>query len=286
MEIFNYKFDDLFEPTLKALQVLGGSGSVQEIEETVIDLMNLSEEKVNDIHRGSITKLSYRLAWARNYLKKVDFIENSSRGVWVLTTKGANVTSIDKEEIKRVVRETDRSNAILESENEINEDFLVSENEELKEIDWQEEVLNIIKELAPEKFERLCQRLLRELGFVNVEVTGKSGDGGIDGKGVYKFGGIMSFHVVFQCKRYSGSVSSDKVRDFRGAFVGRADKGLLITTGVFTRDAKKEAQRDGAPPIDLIDGFELAEKLKEMSMGVDIEMIERVHVNKEWFYNF
>jgi len=91
--------------------------------------------------------------------------------------------------------------------------------------------------------------------------------------------------VVFQAKRYKDTVPSGIVRDFRGAMVGRADKGLIITTGTFTRDAKFEAQRDGAPPIDLIDGEELAEKLKNLSIGVDVETatIEKVTINKEWF---
>ena len=128
-----------------------------------------------------------------------------------------------------------------------------------------------------------CQRLLRESGFVQVEVTGKSGDGGIDGKGIVKISGFLSFHVIFQCKRYKGSVTSSQIRDFRGAMQGRADKGLMITTGNFTRDAIKEATRDGAPPIDLIDGEILCEKLKEFNLGVQTEIIEDVKINSEWF---
>ena len=128
-------------------------------------------------------------------------------------------------------------------------------------------------------------RLLRESGFIHVEVTGRSGDGGIDGKGVLKVSGLLSFHVIFQCKRFKGSVASSMVRDFRGAMVGRADKGLLITTGTFTRDARLEAQRDGAPPIDLIDGEELAEKLKALRIGTDVrqKIYEQVEIDKEWF---
>lgn len=283
MEVFNHKYDDLFEPCLKALQILGGSGSVSEIEDTVIDILDLSEEKINDIHKGSTTKLSYRLAWARNYLKKYGYIKNSERGIWSLTIEGTNANHIDKDEIKRFVRDLEKDKSSDEREAEIENEFHVGEDNELIEIEWQDEILNVLKSIAPDKFERLCQRLLREIGFVNVEVTGKSGDGGIDGQGVYKFGGILSFKVVFQCKRYSGGVSSDKIRDFRGAFIGRADKGLLITTGVFTRDAKKEAQREGAPQIDLMDGMDLAEKLKELGLGVEVEMIEKVSINKEWF---
>lgn len=84
-------------------------------------------------------------------------------------------------------------------------------------------------------------------------------------------------------KKYQGSVSAGSIRDFRGALVGRADKGLFVTTGTFTRDAIREATRDGAPPIDLMDGDQLADKLKELCLGIKTEMVESVHVDSEWF---
>ena len=132
--------------------------------------------------------------------------------------------------------------------------------------------------MEPAAFERLCQLLLRESGFDKVRVTGKSGDGGIDGVGTVRLGGLLGFPVIFQCKRYQGSVSSSTMRDFRGAMVGRADRGLIITTGTFTRDAQAEAVRDGAPPIDLLDADQLLDKLKELGLGVNVEMIEKVSV--------
>jgi len=138
--------------------------------------------------------------------------------------------------------------------------------------------------MPPDAFERLTQRLLRESGFVRVEVTGKSGDGGIDGSGVLRMN-LISFHVLFQCKRYAGSVSSPSVRDFRGAMQGRVDKGLIITTGNFTADARKEATRDGAPAIDLIDGEALCQLLKERSLGVRVRQVvhEEVEIVGEFF---
>jgi restriction system protein len=151
--------------------------------------------------------------------------------------------------------------------------------------EWQEELLDVILKMSPSAFERLVQRLLRESGFVQVEVTGQSGDGGIDGHGIMRLGGLLSFHVIFQAKRWKGAVSSSQVRDFRGAMVGRADKGLLITTGAFTKDALKEATRDGAPAIDLVDGDQLVEKLKQLSLGVNTKKIEveQVSIDPNWF---
>ncbi len=283
-EFFTYKYDELFNPTIKVLHILGGSASVSEIEEQVSKLLNLSEEEVNDIHRGSTSKLTYRLAWARNYLKRYGIIDNSSRGVWALTEKGLKTHEIDKEKVKRFVAKQEKESG--ENAPNLSPTDIKESSEELLEYTWQGELLETLKSVTPEQFERLCQRFLRELGFVNVEVTQRSNDGGIDGLGVLKLGGVLSFNVVFQAKRFKGTVGASIVRDFRGAMIGRADKGLIISTGTFTREAKKESQRDGAPPIDLIDGNEFAEKLKELKLGVEIEIIEKVKVKKDWFKNF
>lgn len=281
-ELFNYKYDDLFNPTLKALHSLGNSGSVEEIENQIATNLNLSDEEVNEIHRGNTSKLSYRLAWARNYLKRVGLVENSSRGVWALTETGLKTTFINKETVKRRVVAEDRRQRIDKLKpDEVLKPGIVGE--ELQLYSWQERLIEELQNIHPAAFERLCQRLLRELGFQNVEVTGRSNDGGIDGKGLLRLGGVLSFHVIFQAKRYKGTISPSIVRDFRGAMVGRADKGLIMTTGNFSREAKREAARDGAPPIDLMDGNELAEKLKELKLGVEIELVEKVNIKSDWF---
>jgi restriction system protein len=271
-------FDELFNPLLKALNNLGGSASIPEQEAEVAKILKLSEKDVSEIHRGNTTKLSYRLAWARNYLKRYGILANSQRGIWSLTTDGLNAKLVDKEEVKRSVRAQDTDNRAKKETTEQLEDEEVTES-------WEDDLLEIIKKIKPDAFERLCQRLLRESGFIQVEITGRSGDGGVDGKGVVRIGGILSFHVVFQCKRYKGSVSPSVVRDFRGAFVGRADKGLIITTGIFTRDARIEAQRDGTTPIDLIDGEDLVEKLKQLGIGVQVneKVVEEVVIQRDYF---
>ena len=282
---FKYKYDDLFNPTLKALVELGGSGSLSEIEENVSKILGLSENEINEIHRESTTKIAYRLAWARNYLKRFGLLENSSRGVWALTEKGKETHKVDQEKVKRYVVKKDNEER-NNKKGKINEEPEISNGyEEMKEFNWQDKLIGVLRSIHPNQFERLCQRLLRELGFVNVEVTGRTNDGGIDGKGIIKIGGVLSFHIVFQAKRYKGSVGSSVIRDFRGAMSGRADKGVVITTGSFTREAKKEAIRDGAIPIDLIDGNEFAERLKRLNLGVEVEMVEEVKINTDWFKN-
>ena len=81
---------------------------------------------------------------------------------------------------------------------------------------------------------------------------------------------VIGVQVQFQGNREGGSVGSGHVRDCRGAMQGRADKGLLITTGTFTPDARREATRDGAPAIDLIDGEALCQLLFDLRLGLDV----------------
>ena len=153
------------------------------------------------------------------------------------------------------------------------------------EIAWQDLLLDCLLKMAPSAFERLCQKILRESGFIKVDVTGRSGDGGIDGIGVLRLN-LLSFHVFFQCKRWKGSVGASAIRDFRGAMVGRADKGLVMTTGTFTADARKEATRDGAPAIDLVDGEHLCNLLKRLQIGVSTQKVEHVFIEQDTFLQF
>ena len=276
-------------PTVKALIQLGGSGTVEEINSKVYEIAQLPDDILQIPHgeEGTTNEVDYRLAWSRTYLKKFGLLENSSRGIWALSKADIDVTKLDHLEIARTVREqnklaepkTKKANISIEQE----EQEVVEEVDSTEE--WKEKLLNILYNITPLAFERLSQRLLRESGFFQVEVTGKSGDGGIDGKGIVRVSGLLSFHVIFQCKRYRGSVTPSQIRDFRGAMQGRADKGLVITTGTFTREAIKEATRDGAPPIDLIDGELLCDKLKELKLGVDTKLAETVDIKNDWFNN-
>ncbi|KXZ66732.1 Mrr restriction system protein [Acinetobacter venetianus] len=279
-------FDQLIIPTVKALVELGGSGSNEEINTKVYELHNISDEIINIPHgeNGTVSEVDYRLAWSKTYLKKFGLLENSSRGIWSLINTAVDISTLDSFEIVKYVREQDKNNKQNKKLSKSSEDLIQeTKNEVDYSEEWKEQLLNILYNISPAAFERLAQRILRESGFSQVEVTGKVGDGGIDGKGIVRVSGLLSFHVIFECKRYKGSVSPSQIRDFRGAMQGRADKGLFITTGNFTRDALKEATRDGAPPIDLIDGQLLCEKLKELKLGITTQLIEQVEIKTEWF---
>ena len=279
------RHDELFNPTLRALRELGGSASINELSEQVIEDLQPPQEVIEQPHPGKVnqTELEYRLAWARTYLKKYGLITNSTRGVWALTPEGVDVEEVDPRAVVRFVNEQSRRERQGRTESTGDSGQTGAETGDEETASWRETLMTTLLEMPPDAFERLCQRVLRESGFIQVEVTGRSGDGGIDGHGIVRLAGLISFPVIFQCKRYRNTISSSVVRDFRGAMVGRADKGLIITTGSFTRDASLEATRDGAPPIDLIDGEQLVDKLKDLRLGVVTRQVEVVEVNTEWF---
>ena len=265
-------------PLLEVVKENGGSATIQEIEEGVAERMGLTDEQLGVLHGdGPRTEISYRLAWCRTYLKYVDALENSARGVWSITEQGRQLTEAEVAQVPARVHAMKpiRQRASEDEEVEVEAGVEAEADEE-----WKQGLLETLFSLDPSAFERLAQRLLREAGFVSVQVTGKSGDGGIDGIRLLEMQ-LLSFPVFFQCKRYKGSVSAGAIRDFRGAMSGRGDKGLLITTGSFTPDAKKEARRAGAPPIDLIDGERLCQLLREHRLGVRV--VEEVRVEPSWF---
>ena len=279
-------YSKLLWPTIEAVQALGGSGSIDEIVEAVLQQQDFTEEQQQVLHGdGPQTEIEYRLAWARTYLKFMGLLINSRRGVWSLTEEGR---SVSRDEIPRLhaevltrLREEQR---VKRQTRRVMDIALDDEQSADAAPDWRDQLLDALMAISPDAFERLSQRLLREAGFISATVTGRTGDGGIDGLGVYRMS-LVSFPVFFQCKRYRGSVGSSAVRDFRGAMAGRGDKGLLITTGTFTGEAKAEATRDGAPPVDLIDGRRLCDLLKEYELGVRTKtrVVEDVSIEEGFF---
>lgn len=273
-------------PTLCAVRAIGHSGTLEEIDQAVIDRERFTDEQQAVLHKeGPRSKIEYRLAWARTHLKGMGLLDNSTRGVWATTERGRSADAAEVERLHRAYRaalQRSRTRKIEAQEVVLAEDG--GDEDETVEADWRERLLQAMLGMPADAFERLAQRLLRAAGFINTTVTARSGDGGIDGMGVYRMS-LVGFPVFFQCKRYKGSVGPDKVRDFRGAMAGRGDKGLLITTGTFTAEAKREASRDGAPPIDLIDGERLCELLKEHRLGVRVteRVVEDVEVSPEFF---
>ena len=282
-------YNDLLWPTLRAVREIGDSGTIEEIVEKATEIEGFTEDQQAIQHGdGPRSEIEYRLAWARTDLKGMGALINSTRGVWSTTELGR--TMIEDEVARRHAEYVADLRAARREKVKAATDSLDAGDPDADAAgvaayrDWKEELLEVLLAVPPDQFERLARRLLREAGFINATVTGKSGDGGIDGIGVYRLR-LVSFPVFFQCKRYKGSVGSAAVRDFRGAMSGRGDKGLLITTGNFTAEAKQEATRDGAPPVDLIDGERLCDLLKEYELGVKrtVRQVEEIEILPDFF---
>lgn len=264
------QFVKFFGPLLDALRKLGGSGSPDEVVEQIATDLALSDEVQNDLLPSGEPRFRNQVHWARFYLVREGLLDSSKRGVWSLTERG-RVTSLTYEQAHQIFLRwvkifQEQRRAKAETAEPIAEQ--VAEGTGAPSKDYRAETIDLLLALPPAGFERLSQRLLREAGFTRVVVTGTSGDGGIDGHGTLQINPLVSFKVLFQCKRYTKSVSPSHVRDFRGAMAGRADKGIIITTGSFTAEARREASRDGVPPIELIDGEKLIDMLEKLELGL------------------
>jgi len=262
------QFIRFFRPIIEVLQETGGSGTVAEVIDLVIEKMVIPESEQQEILKGGQTRVRNQIQWARFYLANAGYIDSSKRGIWTLTEKGLSINAMTFDALgifKAIHKSFQKTKKPKEPGKPSVEE---TEEEDIEPPDHRTSLLNLIKSLPPSGFERLSQRLLRESGFQKVEVTGKTGDGGIDGVGILQVTPFVSFNVLFQCKRYQGAVTPSQIRDFRGAMMGRADKGIIITTGTFTLEAKKEARRDGAPPIELVDGDTLVQMFEQLPLGL------------------
>lgn len=282
----NTKFLRYFGPLLDALRKLGGSGTPDEVAEQVATDLGLSDEVQNELLPAGGLRYRTNIAWARFYLVREGLLDSSKRGIWSLTERGrvAKLTLEQAYDIfSRWVKIFDEQRR---NKSTIKEPLAeqVAEGSGAPSKDYRAEALEILLALPPAGFERLSQRLLRESGFTQVVVTGQSGDGGIDGYGTLQINSLVSFKILFQCKRVSKSVSPSNVRDFRGAMAGRADKGIIITTGIFTAEARREATRDGVPPIELIDGEKLLDMLESLELG--LRPVTTFEVNHAFFAEF
>lgn len=253
-------------PLVEVLRESGGSGSAGDMIDKVIERMAIPDEIVEETISSGASRVRNQIQWARMYLVKADLMNADQRGIWKLTEKGfeAQLDEVAVYSLFKKVQATfqkDKKGKSGKAEPD-NEDIIVEDEAH------GESLLSILKGLPPSGFEKLCKRLLTELDFHDVTITGGAGDQGVDGTGVIKINDVVGFNIIFQCKRYRESVSPHHVRDFRGTMQGRADKGIIITTGRFTSEAKREAIRDGVPPIELIDGEKLVTLFEKFRLGL------------------
>lgn len=271
-------------PIVEVLRELGGSGRPAEVTDLVIERMNISETEQEVTNKNGGSRIRNQVAWARFYMVKAGLLSSSQHGVWGLTEKGRN-SAMDNDFVLEVFRDVQQKFIAERKSRKLTEPKITEDEAGADSLsvgtDYRTELLSTLQALPADGFERVCQRLLRESGFQQVTVTGKSGDGGIDGHGILQINPLVSFKVLFQCKRYQGAVAVSAVRDFRGALQGRADKGIILTTGTFTTDAKREAIRDGATPIEIVDGDKLLEMFEKLKLGLRPK--EDYEIDQEFF---
>lgn len=286
-------YTDLFNPLLRALRELGGSARPDEAGDLIAERERLSEEQLALEHRDGGSQFKNKVAWARFYLAKAGYIDSSRRGVWSLTSKGQECGDLSPEEVEAIRRQVQSESRVRDATTQGVGDteegietggVEASLPESPARLDHRDALKTALLGMSPEGFERFCQRLLRESGFESVKVLGRTGDGGIDGEGLLRVNPLVSFRVIFQCKRYKDPVGTAHIRDFRGAMAGKADRGLFITTSSFTRDAEREAVRDGADPIELLDAEGIMDLLEELEVGV--QRVTAYEVDGDFFAQF
>ena len=254
-------------PVLQVLRNNGGVGAASEIIDAVIDHLKIPEAEVEQTIPSGQSRVRNQIQWARYYLSKAGLVDSPKSGVWRLTQEGSQTTLTHEQAnalVQKIVREYQDSKKNKDKVESVkNEDVAIVEDEE-----HSEDLLETLKALSPKGFERICKRLLTEIGIHDIQITGGAGDQGIDGIGRIRLNDVVNFNIVFQCKRYKETVAPGMVRDFRGSMQGRAEKGLILTTGRFTGEAQKEASRDGVPPIELIDGERLVNLFEKYELGL------------------
>ena len=276
MKIEGPQFVRYFAPLIDVLKDLGGSGRPAEVRNRIAQQLNVSDQEKLAVIESGASRFDNQVHWARFYLVKAGYLDSSKRGVWTLTDKGQAVSNMSLDTALDIFKsvQTESADQVVSTNTPatvtpVIDEIPVSDSSlSTDEGTYRSKLLELLKGISPAGFERLCQRLLREAGFEEVVVTGRSGDGGIDGHGILQLNVFVSFKVLFQCKRYAGTVTVSQVRDFRGAMMGRADKGIILTTGTFTSDAQREALRDGVPPIELVTGDKLLDMFESLELGL------------------
>jgi restriction system protein len=275
-------------PLLDCLRALGGAAKPREVSDWIAEKLNVPESQQTETLKSGDERFHNQVAWARQYLVWEGLLDSSRRGIWTLSEAGWKTKLSEEDGRNLFLKWVEIHSQARRKEKNITQPEIVSPaaNDETippDEIE-EEELLSVLRSLSPSGFERVCQRLLRESGFEKVTVTGRSHDGGIDGIGILFMNPFVSFKVLFQCKRYKGTVARAEVGDFRNAMLGRADKGIIITTGKFSADAVREANRDGAPPVELVDGEKLVSMFESVSLGVKPRTV--YEVDRTFFEQF
>jgi restriction system protein len=278
-------YQTLMLPLLQRLS----DGEEHLLRETVQELADkfglTDEERGQLLPSGVSTVIGSRIGWARTYLQKAGLIESTRRGCFQISPRGRSVlkkkpAKIDVEflrqypeflEFQSTKREKERGQIELGTNNEATpEEALDAAYQKLR-ADLEADLLEKIKSVTPNFFERLVIDVLVKMGYGGSredagKAIGRSGDGGIDG--IIKEDRLGLDFIFIQAKRWDGSVGRPEIQRFAGALQGhRARKGVFITTSNFTREAE-EFSKSIDTKIVLINGSQLAKLMIDLNVGI------------------
>jgi restriction system protein len=242
------KQKDVEVPLLEVLVELGGQGKTTEIYPLVTKKFpEITDEDLTEALPSGGFKWTNRIQWVRLSLIDKGEMDSPSRGIWAITDKGR----------KRV--ETKETTETTVNFFELYEEYETS---------FRSQLLDKLHELTPRQFEIFSRKLLQAYGFVQVNVTNLTSDGGIDGYGKLRLG-LATMNVAFQCKRWQGNIGRPEVDKFRGAIQGEFEQGVFFATSDFTQQAKEASLKKGAVPIILLNGKSIVDLMIQKGIGVE-----------------
>lgn len=285
MTIPNYQ--EFMNPVLQSFAKIGNEAKIKETEDMVISILKLSdEEKALPIKSGKMTVVSNRSYWAALYMTNAGLLERTKRGFYKITEEGSKVLKsgkkVNDEFLKKYpsfVEFLNRVGISKEDENEKNTISLEIEdpktrlsnavNELTRALEI--ELLDTVKKVDPKKFEHIVVDLMEAMNYGIGKVTPYSGDGGVDG--IINEDELGLDKIYLQAKRYTDAkVNEKEMRDFIGALETQpVNKGVFITTSLFSDKARALAKSAKHYTIRLVDGYELATLMIKYNLGVQIE---------------
>ncbi|MDD4001902.1 MAG: restriction endonuclease [Bacteroidales bacterium] len=269
------KFIRWFKPLLEVLLELG-SATPNEVTQRIAEKESLDEELLNKRYlKTGVLIFNNQVAFARQYLIWEGYLTSSSRGVWSLTDKGIEkARTFNEEEAYNIYKKWISLNRKIKPKKKIEENseetIIVYESEESNELE-NTSLLEILKKVSPEGFEKLCGELLRNYNFEDIIITQLSHDGGIDGYATLKINPFIKYQIAFQCKRYEGSVPTKDVHAFCSVAENK-DRMLFITTGNFSKEARK-IEQEKKSKLELIDGQTLEKMFQDIQLGVNTKTV-------------
>lgn len=280
-------YQSIMKPLLAYLKENPQEHRMQDVVEEMAKHFRLTnEERLELLPSGQQAIIDNRVAWARTYLKKAGLLDDPKRGYVKISPKGVDVISQDPPEInakflnqfkefqefrkKRNSKiKTSGIEERIDENDELPPDEMVEKGIELLNAEVAEELLGKINRNTPAFFEKIVLDLLSKMGYGKGSVTGRTGDGGIDGFINQDTLGIEK--IYFQAKRFTGNtrVTASMVRDFVGSLeLKNVKKGVFITSTDFPKDAE---QMLSLKSIILINQEKLLSLMIQYNIGVSVE---------------